>query len=201
MFTAVVALVAGHITLAALPLAPLSYHMALHILIISLVARFAALALLEAPALREQASSGAQLFTALSAQIVVLWVLHVPDVLLAVTSSSLLHIAASATLLGVASWFWLAVAAQRDEDQWRAILGLLVSGKLICLLAALLIFAPRELYPVHMAHGAGAGLADQQLAGLLMIVACPLTYIAVAVRMTVGWIKLGGPNNPARPGM
>jgi putative membrane protein len=66
---------------------------------------------------------------------------------------------------------------------------LLISGKLACLLGALLIFAPRLLLTStvsghNMHHGPvdhATALADQHLAGLLMVVACPLSYVLTAV--------------------
>lgn len=58
-------------------------------------------------------------------------------------------------------------------------MALLLTGKLACLLGALLIFAPRELYRLHGLPS----LEDQQLAGLLMITACPLSYVVAGVAM------------------
>jgi putative membrane protein len=57
----------------------------------------------------------------------------------------------------------------------------LLTGKLSCLLGALLIFAPRILYTSGHQHSAMANLTDQQLAGLLMIIACPLSYVTAGV--------------------
>lgn len=70
--------------------------------------------------------------------------------------------------------FWVLLLDMMERSGWQAILGLLLTGKLACLLGALLIFAARPLY-------SDAALADQQLAGLLMITACPLSYIAAGV--------------------
>jgi putative membrane protein len=64
-------------------------------------------------------------------------------------------------------------------------LALIVSGKFACLLGVLLIFAPRPLFEPHAAHVGQAThtalMADQHLAGLLMIAACPLSYVLTAV--------------------
>ena len=84
-------------------------------------------------------------------------------------------IASHAALLLAATTFWIsvfslpAIALACDP-------ALLLTGKLVCLLAALMVFAPRALYGAGHAHGAAA-LDDQQLAGLLMIAACPLSYL------------------------
>ena len=69
-------------------------------------------------------------------------------------------------------------------ERWHGVLGLLVTGKLSCLLAALLVFAPRPLYP-HRPSRSAMSLADQQLAGLLMLTACPLSYVVAGIVMTV----------------
>ncbi len=64
-------------------------------------------------------------------------------------------------------------------------LALLVSGKLACLLGVLFVFAPRPLL-AHAGHFVHAQvLADQHLAGLLMIAACPLSYVLTAVVLAV----------------
>jgi putative membrane protein len=68
----------------------------------------------------------------------------------------------------------------------------LVTGKFACLLGALLIFAPRDLYALPglvfaLCSSGESSLADQQLAGLLMVTACPLSFltsgVAIAARM------------------
>ena len=104
-----------------------------------------------------------------------------------------LHVAIQFALLAVALWFWFAVLGQSGSARWRAIVALLLTGKLFCLLAALLVFAPRALYPVelaHVHHGAAADpLADQYLAGLLMLVVCPLTYVLAGVLITERWLR------------
>ncbi len=94
-------------------------------------------------------------------------------------------------LAGAAVWFWWALIA---ASEWRALIALLLTGKLACLLGALLIFAPRDLYNLDglvlaLCTTGPSSLADQQLAGLLMITACPLSYlvtgVALAARMLV----------------
>jgi putative membrane protein len=80
--------------------------------------------------------------------------------------------------------FWVCIV-EATAHRWQAMLALLVTGKFACLLGVLLTFAPRPLFEaasMHHAHSAGgAMLADQQLAGLLMIAACPLSYVLTAV--------------------
>ena len=74
-----------------------------------------------------------------------------------------------------------------DARRWHAIPALLLTGKLVCLLAVLLVFAPRALYGTAHAHGVSA-LDDQHLAGLLMIAACPLSYLVAAIMITVALV-------------
>jgi len=70
-----------------------------------------------------------------------------------------------------------------------AVAALLITGKLFCLMAALLIFAPRALYAGAEAGGAShVKVSDQQLAGLIMAVICPLAYVGSAVVVTTRWL-------------
>ncbi|HET6628164.1 MAG TPA: cytochrome c oxidase assembly protein [Woeseiaceae bacterium] len=115
-------------------------------------------------------------------QVAALWAWHAPPVLEAAMHSDLLHLAMQASLLLVAFWFWWAIFSRR-EARWRAIVALLVTGKLFCLLGVLLVFAPRALYGLT-----GSALPDQQLAGLLMLIACPATYIVAGVVVAARWL-------------
>lgn len=118
-------------------------------------------------------------------QVVALWAWHAPPALEAAMQSGLLHTGMQASLLLAACWFWWAIFSNR-EARWRAILALLVTGKLFCLLGVLLVFAPRALYAALGTHG--AALPDQQLAGLLMLIACPATYIVAGVVVAARWL-------------
>lgn len=118
-------------------------------------------------------------------QVVALWAWHAPPVLEAAMQSGLLHVGMQASLLLAACWFWWAIFSHR-EARWRAILALLVTGKLFCLLGVLLVFAPRALYAGLGVHA--AALPDQQLAGLLMLIACPATYIVAGVVVAARWL-------------
>lgn len=83
------------------------------------------------------------------------------------------------SLFAAALWFWWSIAAA--AGQWQAIFALLLTGKLVCLLGALLIFAPRVLCAPASGQGFDLTLADQQLAGLLMVSGCSLSYVLAAV--------------------
>ena len=85
--------------------------------------------------------------------------------------------------------FWIAVIGNAREHAFRSVFALLITGKLYCLYGVLLIFASRELFHA-MDHGHHAiSQSDQQLAGLIMVSACPLTYVAAAVAIIAIWLK------------
>lgn len=94
------------------------------------------------------------------------------------------------TLLFSALLFWLTVFNQVSGHLWRAVIALLLTGKIFCLIAVLLTFAPRVLYDVTSLNTSmNIDLADQQLAGLLMITICPLTYVLAAIMLISRWFQ------------
>ncbi|WP_051379736.1 cytochrome c oxidase assembly protein [Bradyrhizobium murdochi] len=132
------------------------------------------------------------LWTATFLQIVLLWTWHSPAVHDLLLRSQPAGLTFHATLLLAGLFFWLSLLTTSTTSRWQTIPALLLTGKLTCLLAALLIFAPRTLYG-FAGHLAGAAehfslhhaLEDQHLAGLLMVTACPLSYLVAAVIITV----------------
>lgn len=184
---------------------PLAEHMAIHITLMSLAALLAAYAVRGmAPRLAEFPGHN-WLGAATLAQMALLWAWHAPAVLGWALSSPAAHGLMQASLLLSAFWFWMAVLNAARLGPWRAIVALLITGKVFCLLGILLVFAPRVLYPavanVHH-HDAGlsygSALADQQLAGLLMVIACPLTYVLAGVVLAARWIAALD-RDPAQP--
>jgi putative membrane protein len=166
----------------------LTAHMASHIALMNFLAPLMALAAIAClPSARSFSfSHKGMLLPATVSQIAALWAAHTPALLAVSFSDALSHVALQGLLLLVAIWFWVAVFAQPNRHFWRALLGLLFTAKLFCLLGALLVFAPRSLYLPHSTHSAG-GLSsavatdDQQLAGLLMLLACPLSYVIAGI--------------------
>lgn len=165
-------LLAGVFLLPFVAFGPLSTHMAIHIGVMNALAPLAAVAALR---FFDPAWGRSALWGATGLQIVLLWALHAPALHVL---PGLVQTMAHLLLAGAALVFWMAILALPRAERWRALLPLVVTGKLACLLGVLLIFAPRLLYGA--AHGA-PGLEDQQLAGLLMVTACPLTYLVAAV--------------------
>ena len=139
---------------------------------------------------RTRLARGASLlWLATFVQITLLWTWHAP------IAQNLLHHAPAGTglmhvlVLMAAAAFWTSLFSLPASSRWQAIPALLITGKLVCLLAALLVFAPRALYG-SSAHAAPS-LDDQHLAGLMMLAACPLSYLVVAVFLTVHLIGAG----------
>ncbi len=161
---------------------PLSAQMLLHIAAMNAAAPLLAIAVLRAA----RAAVARALLPATLVQALLLWAWHAPPAVAATMHSDVLHAVMLMSLLAAALLFWTAVFACR-EARWRAILSLLVTGKLFCLLGVLLVFAPRALYPA-LSEAGSAALADQQLAGLLMLVACPVTYLVAGVVLAARWL-------------
>jgi putative membrane protein len=106
-------------------------------------------------------------------------------------SNPIIMLIMGASLTAAAAWFWLAIYATPATGRWSAIFALLVTGKLFCLLGALLVFAPRSLFAAMMPEpdviAISESLADQPLAGLVMLVVCPLIYITTGVVLASRW--------------
>jgi putative membrane protein len=120
-------------------------------------------------------------------QIVAIYAWHLPSSMQLSLTTPFGMLVTQLSLLVAAVWFWSAVFASLPVRRWHAVAALMATAKLFCLLGVLLVFAPRALYAPAMAH---AGLEDQQTAGLLMLAACPVTYLAAAFLATVA--GLGG---------
>ena len=102
------------------------------------------------------------LWIAALGQAAALWAAHVPAVQSAAMARPLFQAAMQLLLAAIAVAFWLAVPAASATRPWHAVAALALSAKLFCLLAVLLVFAPRTLHGHH-----ATALDDQQLAGLL----------------------------------
>jgi putative membrane protein len=165
----------------------LTRHMAAHVVLMNALAPCLALVML-ARLPRLGAAVTPTLASATLAQIACLWGAHAPALQHLAAARPAVAFSMQAILLLTALWFWLAVLAQPPERPWRALAALLVTGKLFCLLGALLVFAGHPLLG-HATHGAVDPLADQQAAGLLMVIACPLSYVLTAVILTAHWLR------------
>ena len=182
---------------------PLSWHMGLHITSMNVIAPL--LAVMLSCYRRPSSWSRPGVMWGLAfLQLAVLWAAHSPTVHhhhhQAAAGNILLHV----LLFSVALAFWTSVAAAVTH-RWQAMLALLISGKFACLLGVLLIFAPRLLFGAHAEHAThtATSLTDQQLAGLLMITACPLSYLLPAVVLAVQAVNGLGrpPDTPVSVGL
>jgi putative membrane protein len=154
-----------------------------HVLLIAAVAPLLALAF-------PQSRAGSlPIVVFVAAQAVVLWLWHTPGLytwgLASVPAYWLMQI----SLLGSAWLLWRAILAPGQPGP--ALIALVATIGQMGLLGALIVFAPRPLYLVHLASTTSwllAPLADQQLAGLLMWVPAMLPYLGVGVWIT--WSSL-----------
>lgn len=171
----------------------LAEHMAFHLVLMNIVAPTVVMA---CRLQSRHAAHGSSIAAASVAQILVLWGWHLPPALGFAMSSNVAMALMHLSLFAVALAFWRAVIGAAAERRWQAIGGVLMTGKLFCLLGVLLTFAPRPLYSaaVHAVHAPASSnsvpaLADQQLAGLLMLIACPLTYVLAGIVIAAKWIS------------
>ena len=172
--SAIAVAAAGAVALIGYDFGPQSTHMALHIAAMNIAAPLtAALLVKRLPGWIERHRV---LWLSAATQLLLLWAWHAPAVQNAAAGSHTYHGAAYTTLFLSSFAFWSAILRLQESSAWQAIAALLLTGKLACLLSALLIFSPRALYNMPVHH-----LDDQQLAGLLMITACPLSYLIAAV--------------------
>jgi putative membrane protein len=170
---------AGMILLPLYGFGPLSSHMLLHIATMNAAAPLLAAALSRMSRLHD--TTVVSLWCATIVQLAVLWIWHLPSAQHAAAAAPLVSAAMHVSLFGAALWFWWSLTGLRSDRRWHGVLVLLITGKMACLLAGLLVFAPRAIY-AHQ-HGAQAvsPLDDQHLAGLLMLVACPLSYVLAGI--------------------
>lgn len=177
---------------------PLSRHMIAHVVLMNVVAPLLALAIVATGRGTVLFASGRSLVAATTVQLALLWAWHAPAAVTFSSQSVSGHALMQASLSGASLWFWLTVIGDRSAFRWRVLFALLLTGKLFCLLGILLVFAPRLLYGQHTADVAdvAAGLADQHLAGLTMLIVCPLTYVLAGVVIAAQW--LAGLERPER---
>jgi len=167
----------------------LTGHMAVHIVLMNLAAPLVAVFVVRN---RAEIHPGALLWAAACAQVMSLWVWHAPS-LEPFAHSSAGRAVVHGHLLLMAVLFWCVLLSVAERSPLQAIFALLLTGKLVCLLGALLTLSPRYLYSANaQALSLTDPLADQQLAGLLMIAACPLSYLVASVAIAARMLGLVG---------
>lgn len=158
---------------------PFAVHMLIHIALMNLAAPVIAVVLLQA--WRAGFDRASWLWSATVIQLVLLWAWHAPSAHQATGHSTVISVAMHSTLFAASLAFWAVLISMTARNRWQAVFSLLITGKLACLLGAILIFAPRPLYKTGHPGGVPLILDDQQLAGLIMISACPLSYVLAGV--------------------
>jgi putative membrane protein len=172
----------GAVTVALVEIGPLSLQMLQHLALMNVLAPLAALLF----AGRFTQSGPNAIWMVGMLQMLLLWAWHAPAVQQVTASSAALQATLFILLAISAVAFWSAVIAAGASSGWRSLAALMLTGKFACLLGVLLIFAPRDLYglpglALALCTTGPSTLADQQLAGLLMITACPLSYLVAGV--------------------
>lgn len=122
------------------------------------------------------------------------WGWHAPAPYLAALADPLWHALEHASFLFTAWLLWWSVLAGGRRRLLRSLAALLATLTHTGMLGALLVFAPRSLY-----GGEAGGLADQQLAGLLMWIPGGLVYLLAALRISARGLD-GTGSDPVQPG-
>ncbi len=172
----------------------LTQHMAAHLAAMNMAAPLCVVAW-DRLAHGRAAADAIRLLPATALQAVLIWGWHLPAVFAAACRSPALAAAMHLSLFLSACWFWLAVIRAARRAAWTPLAALLATGKLFCLLGVLLAFSPRPIYATPALPPACFDPAsprlwveDQQLAGLLMLTACPLVYGTAAILTARRWL-------------
>jgi putative membrane protein len=196
--------IAGVAIVSAFELGPLSTHMARHIAVMNFAAPALAIVLVHHPLAR--VARPVAVWATGVLQTLLLWVWHAPVMQYLTMEFPALQMLMDGSLLLSGVGFWTLLLTLSSSARWQAIFLLLLTGKLSCLLGVLLIFAPRHLYtaiPHLQHHSTTMDLADQQLAGLLMITACPLSYVlagvVLAAQMMADLARSAGARDARKP--
>ena len=155
-----------------------------HVLLVAAVAPMLALAF----PLRRLGSPPLAILVAANA--IILWLWHAPAPYEWGLASAPAYWVMQGSLLASAWLMWRAILAPTTLPG-SALIALVATIGQMGLLGALIVFAPRPLYLVHLASTAPWGLSplvDQQLAGLLMWVPAMLPYLGVGLWMA--WSSL-----------
>jgi putative membrane protein len=154
-----------------------------HVLLVAAVAPLLALAF------PRRRMGSPPLFVLVAAHAVILWLWHTPGAYAWGLASVPAYWLMQTSLLGSAWLLWRAILAPAQSGPTLVALAATIAQ--MGLLGALIVFAPRPLYPVHLASTTAWGLVpftDQQLAGLLMWVPAMLPYLGAGV--WIAWSSL-----------
>jgi putative membrane protein len=157
-------------------------HMVQHVLLISVAAPLLAVGL---PWARAAAAGWGAIVVVAGIQIATLLGWHVPALYDAAAAHDPLHAVEHATLLATAVALWAGLARLRGERAGLALLVVFVVSFPPLLLGAAMTFSTTTWYPRY----AGGGLADQQLAGVVMWAYGGLAAVAGGLHLFVRWLQ------------
>lgn len=148
-----------------------------------------------APLLRRawHAVSGPLVAASLAA--VALWTWHLPSLYQAAVTNAAVHALEHATLLASSCLLWWVVLQPLGRPRLHggtALLVVFVTKIHSTVLAAMIVFAPRPLYPVYRDTLAATGrtaLEDQQLAAIVMGWPMALVYLGAAGALFLTWLR------------
>jgi putative membrane protein len=155
-----------------------------HVLLVCFVAPLLAIALPARPLPLQPIAILGSLHT------IILWLWHMPGPYQWGLASVPAYWLMQTSLLASAWLLWRAILAPTAHIG-SALVAIAATMGQMGLLAALIVFAPRALYPVHFASAEAWGmspLTDQQLAGLLMWVPAQLSYLGLG--LWLAWSSL-----------
>lgn len=151
------------------------------------------------PVLRQQSRHWlAATVATLVLQAAVMWAWHLPALYDAAERQPLLHGLEHISFLVSSTLFWWVVTSSRRSRRGVAVLALFAGGLPGTALGAALLLAPRPWYPHYAGGSVGHGLADQQLAGVVMWSFAGLAYVVGAAVLFGRWLADNERRTPAR---
>ena len=146
---------------------------------------------------RASRNATALVAAAIVLQSAALAVWHLPGPYQAAVRNPLVHSLEHAVFLGTAALYWWTLLHTSRARLGFGVLALFVAALPGTALGVLMTFAHSNWYPVY---GAGsAGLADQQMAGVVMWAVGSTAYMIAAVILFAAWLSSLEQATPARP--
>ncbi|HEY4396104.1 MAG TPA: cytochrome c oxidase assembly protein [Acidimicrobiia bacterium] len=146
---------------------------------------------------RASRNATALVATAIVLQSAALAVWHLPGPYQAAVRNPLVHGLEHAVFLGTAALFWWAILHTSRARLGFGVLALFVAALPGTALGVLMTFAHTNWYPVY--GNGSAGLADQQMAGVVMWAVGNTAYMIAAVILFAAWLSSLEQATPARP--
>lgn len=113
---------------------------------------------------------------------ITIWIWHVPVLFQAALRNEFAHMLQHASFLTTALLFWWALLHGREGRS--GVVHVFVTAVHTTVLGALLTFSPSPWYP-----GYGNGIADQQMAGLIMWIPAGVVYTVAGLFLFAAWLR------------